>query len=333
MTGSVGIIANPESGRDIRRLVARASVFDNMEKVSMVQRLLSVFDAAGLDRVLVMPDGFGIGERALELLPERPSLSVEFLDMRPTGTWRDSLRAAREMRREGVDVIVVIGGDGTNRVVAKGCGDVPLMPLSTGTNNVFPYMVEATTAALAVSALALGVVSRREGTLRSKRVLVRAGDAEDLALVDAALTLHQFVGCRAVWDPGRVAAVAASRAVPWSIGLSSIPGVVRPVGPEEDLWILARLGEGGRPVAAPVAPGLVRRVPLSEVMVLPLGEGAVLGEGPCVVALDGEREVEVPPGVPVEVTADRGGPLVVDLRETLRLASERGFFSEFGEHL
>jgi len=37
---TVGIIANPESGRDIRRLVAHASVFDNMEKVSIVERLL-----------------------------------------------------------------------------------------------------------------------------------------------------------------------------------------------------------------------------------------------------------------------------------------------------
>jgi predicted polyphosphate/ATP-dependent NAD kinase len=34
---SVGIIANPASGRDIRRLVAHGSVFDNNEKVNIVR--------------------------------------------------------------------------------------------------------------------------------------------------------------------------------------------------------------------------------------------------------------------------------------------------------
>ena len=33
---TVGVIANPMSGRDIRRLVASASVFPNAEKASMV---------------------------------------------------------------------------------------------------------------------------------------------------------------------------------------------------------------------------------------------------------------------------------------------------------
>ena len=33
---AVGVIANPMSGRDIRRLVASASVFPNAEKASMV---------------------------------------------------------------------------------------------------------------------------------------------------------------------------------------------------------------------------------------------------------------------------------------------------------
>ena len=36
MGGKVGIIANPASGKDIRRLVAFGSVFDNEEKVSIV---------------------------------------------------------------------------------------------------------------------------------------------------------------------------------------------------------------------------------------------------------------------------------------------------------
>jgi predicted polyphosphate/ATP-dependent NAD kinase len=34
----VGIIANPASGKDIRRLVAYGSVFDNNEKVNIVKK-------------------------------------------------------------------------------------------------------------------------------------------------------------------------------------------------------------------------------------------------------------------------------------------------------
>ena len=36
----VGIIANPSSGNDIRRLVAHGSAFDNNEKINIVRRVL-----------------------------------------------------------------------------------------------------------------------------------------------------------------------------------------------------------------------------------------------------------------------------------------------------
>jgi len=42
------------------------------------------------------------------------------------------------MRSLVVGRIIVLGGDVTNRVVAKGCGDVPILPLSGDTNNVSP---------------------------------------------------------------------------------------------------------------------------------------------------------------------------------------------------
>ena len=44
---SIGIIANPSSGKDIRRLTARASVFDNREKAAIVRRAVAGAMAAG----------------------------------------------------------------------------------------------------------------------------------------------------------------------------------------------------------------------------------------------------------------------------------------------
>ena len=151
----VGIVANPASGRDIRRLVAGASVFGNADKAGMVYRLLCGLGAAGVERVLMMPAGDGLSsalhgqlagrtaraDGARRALPE-----LEELDVRLTGSAADSARAVEQMCARGVDAIAVLGGDGTHRVVAKACGDVPICALSTGTNNVFPEMREATVA-------------------------------------------------------------------------------------------------------------------------------------------------------------------------------------------
>jgi predicted polyphosphate/ATP-dependent NAD kinase len=49
----------------------------------------------------------------------------------------------------GAQVIVCLGGDGTARVTASAAGDVPMLALSTGTNNTFPAVREATIAGLA----------------------------------------------------------------------------------------------------------------------------------------------------------------------------------------
>ena len=46
---SVGVVANPASGRDVRRLVTGASVFDNAEKGAMIHRLMAGLGAAGVD--------------------------------------------------------------------------------------------------------------------------------------------------------------------------------------------------------------------------------------------------------------------------------------------
>jgi hypothetical protein len=62
---TVGVIANPMPGRDIRRLVASASVFPNAEKASMVVRLTAAAGALGVGRVLVSTDTFGVSAAVL----------------------------------------------------------------------------------------------------------------------------------------------------------------------------------------------------------------------------------------------------------------------------
>ena len=44
----VGIIANPASGKDIRRLIASGTVVTNQEKINIVVRMLKAMDALGV---------------------------------------------------------------------------------------------------------------------------------------------------------------------------------------------------------------------------------------------------------------------------------------------
>ena len=76
---TVGIIANPASGRDIRRLVAHGSVFDNAEKVNIVRRILLALNKLDIDKVYIMPDSFGIGHEALNGLWERKKRTLNLM--------------------------------------------------------------------------------------------------------------------------------------------------------------------------------------------------------------------------------------------------------------
>ncbi len=203
ITSTVGIIANPASGKDIRRLVARSSVFDNNEKVNILRRILLALEAMDVQHAIFMPDYYGLGEHAIEDL--KATLDVSFLPMKVRADERDSTEAARRLREMGVDCIITLGGDGTNRAVAKESGAIPLVPISTGTNNTVPSMVEGTVAGLAAGLLAIGAVDPEKVSYVSKRLeIYRDGELIDIALVDVVVSSDLFIASRALWDPSRI---------------------------------------------------------------------------------------------------------------------------------
>jgi predicted polyphosphate/ATP-dependent NAD kinase len=314
---SVGLIVNPAAGRDIRRLVGAASVMTNHEKSAIVRRVLRGLEAAGVERVLYLHDGSGIVAAALD--GRLPNIVLEPLPIRPWGTVDDSSEAARQLAAAQVGAIVTLGGDGTNRAVAGACGDVPLVAISTGTNNVFPSPVEGTVAGLAAGLVAAGAVDLDLVAPRAKWVEVACGGVCDVALVDAAACRDRFRGAAAIWDPSRVRALVLSRAEPWAVGLSSIGGRLRPVAADEPAGLHLELGEGGRAVTAVIAPGLVRRVLVRECRVLVLGESVTLDVAGGMVALDGERELPAHGEASVRVTSR--GPRLVDVRRVLEVTA------------
>ncbi|MCH8103114.1 MAG: NAD(+)/NADH kinase [Chloroflexi bacterium] len=184
---SVGVIANPSAGKDIRRLVAQGRVISDQEKANTLIRVFAGLKAMGVDRVLSMPERSLLTREAAKKFAGE--LVTDYVQMPAAEHGGASTRAARAMIEDGVECIVTLGGDGTNRNVAAAGGDVPLVAISTGTNNVFPQMVEGTLAGVAAGALATGKVSREEVCRHSKRLEIFIdGELKEIALVDAAIS-------------------------------------------------------------------------------------------------------------------------------------------------
>lgn len=332
---SVGIIANPASGSDIRRLVALGMVFGAQDKINLVQRILVGLDAAGVDRAYLMPDLLGIAQTALERLPAQAATvreKAQVLPLEVEHAPEDSLRAAEAMRALGVGCIVVLGGDGTVRMAAKGCGSVPLLALSTGTNNVVPSFLEGTLAGLAAGFVACRPDLLPRVAYRTKRLVVSVdGQEVDVALVDVGVVQGHAVGSRAVWRPEAVRQVVVARAAPTATGLSSLAGFVRPVTPREPRGLCLFLGKPEVcSVTAPLAPGLVVRVGVEALLELALGDSVAVDGGDVVLALDGEREVPLRAGQVAEVRLDGDGPWLVDPEQALAEAVRQGAFVQGG---
>lgn len=323
---AVGIIVNANSGKDIRRLVSAASVFDDREKINILKRLLLSLDAMGVERALIMPDPVGLVRSALRDLEDRlQGLSISQVDLpRLAGDARDSLRSARTMVGEDCACIVTLGGDGTNRIVASACRDVPLLPISAGTNNVFPYIIEATIAGLAAAAFAHAVTDGQCCRQRPRLDLYRDDEYIDTALVDTVVVDQHLIGARAVWDPALIRELFLTRARPGDIGLSSIGACLEPMPLDSGRGLHIRTGSGGRRVLAPIAPGLIQRVAVAEHRSFEAGEALTIDSPAGVVALDGEREIGFDPPERLQVILNLYGPRVVDIETTLDTAVKAG---------
>ena len=310
----VGLIVNPVSGTDIRRAASTAGFIDNMQKARIVKSILRGIEAVGVDEALIMPDFYGIAAHALWDLPQL-SLRWSFIDMKPRGDYTDTVNAVKEMVKENVGSIVVLGGDGTVRVASKVSGDTPLLPISTGTNNVIPYFIDGTLAGIAAAAVANGLVN--DVTYKLRRILlIINGEVVEQALVDLGATLYPFRGARAVIDPNMVTETFISLVRPLSIGLASIGSVLRPNGLPNDKVLHVVIGSRFS-IKAVLMPGYVVNMGIDRVEEVSLGVKVPISKA-YTIELDGEREVEVFDGDYVEVMADGKGPIIIDVNKVFR---------------
>jgi len=238
----------------------------------------------------------------------------------------DTEAAVRAARDAGCDVIVSLGGDGTNRIIARTWPEVPLLPLSTGTNNVFPVSVEATSAGVAAGLVANGSVALSEAAARCKLVHVQTDHWTDLGVIDAVLLRDDSTGNLMPFDPERLAALVLTRAEPGSVGMSPIGGYLDPVGFDDDCGLLLRCGSG-HALQVPVSPGLFGSVRVSLCERMPLGTDVEF-TGPGVLAFDGDRLHTLAEGERARVSVRRDGPWVIDVARCIGLAARRGLFTD-----
>ena len=321
----IGIIANPTSGKDIRRLVSQALVVGNREKVNIVKRALIGAHAAGAREVMIMPDRYGIGNQSVHdlknLFPQVVS-GVVILEMPLDDSGMDSTFAAQLMREWGADCIITLGGDGTVRVAAKGAGDIPLIPISTGTNNVIPEFIEGTIAGLAAGYYSITPEENRKTLYeRQKKLDVLVNDqVVDTALVDIAVIADQHVGSRAVWDPNRLLEVAVTRAAPTNIGFTSIIGRYQTIEREASFGAMAVIRDKGKcyQVQAAIGPGLIFDVCVDDFQkLLPNKLVSLSSQRPVVLALDGEREIVINEGDTAGIMLSLEGPNFINIRKVL----------------
>ncbi len=316
MTATVGVIANPVAGKDIRRLVSAASPVSDMAKIGIIRRAVVGAVEGGAQRLLITDDRRALGLRAIDGL----SLDAEvaFLDAPPYDSGVNSQNAAAIFRDRGVGAVIVLGGDGTHRDVAKGWRTAPVVAVSTGTNNVFPRQVEAT-----IAGQAAGVVASQQPPIHKVANQAKIIDVEldhgeaEQALVDIALVDESFTGSRAVWKGQSLLEMVAAIAERATVGLSSIASRVAPTTRHQPGGVHVTFGDGER-FRVPIAPGLFSEVEIASWRRLRANDFVEMS-GPGVLSFDGERDLVLASGRSAMVTVSHDGLWVIDIEKVMSL--------------
>jgi len=323
----IGILVNPRAARDIRRLVTGASSIPVSERIAICHRIVRGLSAVDVGQILMMPDRDNIAVKLKTAVErERSSTSanlpgIRILDMPVTDSPQDTLDAAQLMVKAKVGAIVVLGGDGTHRLVAHACGTIPLACISTGTNNAFPGNPEATVAGLAAGAVGRRLVVPDIVCQSNKRLCVRVNSQDTIpALVDVCITTDTQTGTRALWRSDRLRKLFLTFAEPGQVGLSSIGSLLSPTTREDDNGLVIDMdpaAEGFKKLMAPIAPGLFEPVAITNYQPISLNQNYVIDSFVGTLAYDGEKEVTLFSGDRIEIRLDRRGPRTIDIAKTI----------------
>ena len=297
-------------------------------KRDIVARIAAGADSVGVNEIYIVDEPFRIASMALDWMPLKAKVVTLEIELHHDAT--DTERAVRAFVGEGVEVIVSLGGDGTNRIIARSAPQLELIPLSTGTNNVFPLMVEPTTAGVVAALAAMGRFSddATRGIRNRAKVLHTAfsDGINDIALIDAVQLRDDFVGNLLPYDEAKLKKILLTRALPDRVGMSPVGGLISVVEEKDDFGLLVEVSEMEDSevfIRVPLSPGFFKDVAISRSQRVDLGE-KVTFEGEGILALDGDREHKLGNKRSVAATIRRDGPWVYDVGAAMRYAVAEG---------
>ncbi|HJP15933.1 MAG TPA: NAD(+)/NADH kinase [Acidimicrobiales bacterium] len=327
----IGLVVNPRSGTDVRRAIAAAGSVTVADKANIVRRVVLGACEIGANRFVVHGDPHRIVSRATETIR---GLELDWIKEPLTFSEQDTTNAVRYMRNQGCSAVVVLGGDGTNRVAALEWPDIPVIPVSTGTNNAFPIFVEATVAGAAAGHLAIGEVSIEEVAQRSKVVRLEVKNEDgiqeepDLALIDAVAVRDRYVGSLELFDPETLCLAVLTQADPSSVGFAGVGGLIEEITSADDNGFLIRFQsptDSNRIIRGPTAPGHYADLGLLEARKIKMGEEVTV-EGPVLLAFDGERKRRLVEGAQATIQVKRDGPWFIDVAKVMKWATRSGIY-------
>lgn len=328
----IGIICNPQSGKDIRRLLTAATTIDDTEKLNILERIVLTIMAVKKQKVYIMPDRLGYGRMLIKKshLPDYPQdLSMlEVYEMGMTETQSDTEFFASEMERLGADALIIMGGDGTNRAAARGSRKVPTISLSTGTNNVYPQMLEGTVAGMAAAAISSDVIPPDKCTYASKCIEIYKNEKPiDIALIDLVFCRNPFVGSRAIWDYKEIDSVIVTQCSMASIGFSALIGSAMQVTSEEPWGAMADFTDEKPNTLAPMGAGSIQEIHITNEKKIELNTPITrVMDYQGTLALDGEREIFFKQGDKITCEITMEGPRRVDICAAVEYARKQGLF-------
>ena len=127
-SGKLALCVNPVSGRDVRRLAARAANMTYEAKRDIMSRCAAGTEAVGVTDIYIAREPFRIADGAMELMPL--DAKVHIVDIPLTNTAKDTAVVMAHFKAAGCHTVGSLGGDGTNRSLVRADSDIDLVPIS-----------------------------------------------------------------------------------------------------------------------------------------------------------------------------------------------------------
>ena len=315
---SVGIIVNPNSGKDIRRLVSNAFVVPQQYKSNELLKLYEGLVNQGVKKVFVMPDFSDVSRRARETYSNK--IDTVILETKRLDEESTTIESAKKMDNLGLDCIIIFGGDGTSRLVSNHLKNTPILAISTGTNNLFPENIDGTVAGIVVGKF-VNFDNKELFISKTKKIDIFFGEQYmDSALVDIVVTDIPYVGARAVWNMEPISEIFINKVKPTGIGFSSIGfNLKKNLKFEESIYIKISKNKNNSKIKfySPIAPGKIEEIFIDNWKLFKKSEIIKIQTIKGTLALDGERRLEFSDKNKANIKINYNGPECLKSEEIL----------------